>query len=48
MNEIYFNQCILCNVKTCKYNNLKNYCTLGKIIVDKKNGTNCASFENKN
>ncbi len=47
MNEIYFNQCILCNVKNCKYYHDK-HCTLGEILVDQENKkTICASFEKK-
>ncbi len=46
MDEIYYNQCIACTVKNCKYHNKENYCTLGKILVsNEKKGTNCASYK---
>ncbi len=50
MNDIYFNQCILCTVENCMYHSKDNYCNLGKIEVknQKKNTANCASFKEKN
>ena len=49
MDEIYYNQCIACTVKQCKFHNNENYCTLGKIVIAKENkGTTCcASFKKK-
>ncbi len=46
MKETYFNQCILCKVKSCKYYNTEGKCNLGQILVsaDKKT-THCASYE---
>ena len=47
MEEIYYNQCIMCDVKTCKFHK-ENNCTLGKILVNTKNNqTNCASYQKK-
>ncbi len=45
MKDPYFNQCIVCKVKNCKF--YKNdLCTLSKIIVNNNNSNaKCASFK---
>lgn len=48
MQEPYFNQCILCTVKSCKFHSHEDKCNLGKILVSSNNkGTNCASYIKK-
>ena len=47
MDDIYYNQCIVCKVKNCKYYRNRK-CTLSEIEVNhQKNETFCASFEKK-
>lgn len=48
MEDPYFNQCILCTVKSCQFHSHENKCQLGKILVSSSNkGTNCASYVKK-
>lgn len=49
MEDPYFNQCILCTVKSCKFYSEENKCGLGKILVSTENNqsTKCASYEKK-
>lgn len=48
MDNIYFNQCILCDVLSCKYQKLNN-CTLSAIKVSNQNNqTICKNYKKKN
>lgn len=45
MDEIYYNQNILCKVKNCKFYK-EEHCSLGQILVNNcHKGTQCASFK---